>query len=112
MLKGVGREDVIENAGRVPPPTESGEGVVSGSLLLPKDGRPNRLSRDEPLALGGGGNDWVPAGSGEGRCGVGRGARVRDMLAAGAPSRYMLVGLWLRGGEYGGGGRGEPAFSH
>lgn len=82
---------------------DSGEGVVSGSLLRPRDGKPNLQSRDDddPLAFGGGWKDWPPpAGSGEGRLMIGSGALAAEILAApDGPSKYMLVGLWLRGGE-------------
>lgn len=45
----------------------SGEGVAPDSFFLPNDGKPNLLSREDPLVFGGGGKDWFEDGSGDGR---------------------------------------------
>ena len=85
--------------------------ACSGSRLLPSDGKPNRLSREAPLVPGGGGNDVVAAGESVGTLleAGGGGALATDIFAPVWPwSNDMLIGRPLRGGEYGGGGRGDP----
>lgn len=83
------------------------------SLLLPKEGKPNRLSREAPLPLapGGGAKVVLVAGvSGDILCvAAGGGALAAEILAAWV-SNDMLTGRGPRGGEYGGGGGGD-AFS-
>ncbi len=82
----------------------------SVSFLHPKDGRPNRRSREPPLPVpGGGGKEGFTGGSGDGLWttvgvilgdGVEKGARLC--------SKAVLIGrCWrLLGGLYGGGGGG------
>jgi hypothetical protein len=86
--------------------------VCSASLLLPKDGSPNRRSREAPLVPGGGAK-VVLATSRDVRCCMlgGGGALVAEMLAICCASKDILGGLWLRGGEYGGGGRGDAMLT-
>ena len=76
--------------------------------LSDSEGSPKRRSREAPRAPapgGGGGKLMALGGDGVGRCELLGGTRTIGMLAGGV-SNAMLTGLWLRGGEYGGGGSG------
>jgi len=85
--------------------------LCSGSLLRLSEGSPNRRSRDGPLPPGGGGKDVFAAGcSATCRCGGGGAGRPAGGLGVCPWSKTMLAGRPpLRGGEYGGGGSGEPS---
>lgn len=61
------------------------ESAASLSLRLPRDGSPNRLSREAPLppVPGGGGKFCVDCGSGDGLCTVLGGIRAADAFTGG-----------------------------
>ena len=85
----------------------AGASVVS-RRLSDSEGSPKRRSREAPRAPapgGGGGKLMALGGDGVGRCELLGGPRTMAMLAGGV-SNAVLTGLWLRGGENGGGGSG------